>query len=126
MNSIKWPGHLLGGGRPSGDDRAVGLNGCPDRPSMPQAPGPEQDTLARNPVTGTQELSPARTMSRSWTMCFRPQAAAALRVFCFHHAGGGASSYRAWAGELPAWLELCAIQLPGREGRLREKPYRQS
>ena len=99
------------------------LNG-PDRASMPQAPGPEQDTLARNPVTGTQELPPARAMSRSWAMCFRPQAAAALRVFCFHHAGGGASSYRPWAGELPAWLELCAIQLPGREGRLREKPYR--
>jgi medium-chain acyl-[acyl-carrier-protein] hydrolase len=91
---------------------------------MPQAPGPEQDTLARNPLPATQEWPPAGAMSRSWVMRFRPQAAAALRVVCFHHAGGGASSYRPWAGALPAWLELCAIQLPGREGRFREKPYR--
>jgi medium-chain acyl-[acyl-carrier-protein] hydrolase len=44
-------------------------------------------------------------------------------MFCFHHAGGGASAYRPWVGKLPDGLELCAIQLPGREGRLRDKPY---
>ncbi len=44
----------------------------------------------------------------------------AARLFCFPYAGGGASIYRQWAGKLPAWIEVCAFQLPGRESRLRE------
>lgn len=46
-----------------------------------------------------------------------------LRLFCFPHAGGGASSFRSWSNELPAEIEVCAIQLPGREGRVRETPF---
>jgi medium-chain acyl-[acyl-carrier-protein] hydrolase len=44
----------------------------------------------------------------------------AARLFCFPYAGGGASIYRQWAGKLPAWIEVCTFQLPGRENRLRE------
>jgi len=47
----------------------------------------------------------------------------AARLFCFHYAGGGASIYRQWAGKLPPWLEVCAIQLPGRETRMGERGY---
>jgi medium-chain acyl-[acyl-carrier-protein] hydrolase len=47
-----------------------------------------------------------------------------LRLFCFPHAGGGASAYHAWPAGLPPWLELCAAQLPGRENRWREAPAR--
>jgi medium-chain acyl-[acyl-carrier-protein] hydrolase len=43
-----------------------------------------------------------------------------LRMFCFPYAGGGARSFREWAGQLGANLEVCAIQLPGRERRLSE------
>jgi len=39
------------------------------------------------------------------------------RLICFAHAGGGASYFRPWAATLPDWIELCAIQLPGRETR---------
>lgn len=42
------------------------------------------------------------------------------RLFCLPFAGGGASSYRGWRAELPADLELCALQLPGREARFGE------
>lgn len=42
------------------------------------------------------------------------------RLFCFPHAGVGASIYRQWASMLPGDVDLCAIQLPGREGRFRE------
>lgn len=58
-----------------------------------------------------------------WFMRFRPNPMAVLRLLCFHHAGGGASAYRPWVGEVPADVELCAVQLPGRETRLRERPF---
>lgn len=45
---------------------------------------------------------------------------AELRLFCFPHAGGGASSYHGWKAHLPVSIELCAVQPPGREGRFRE------
>ena len=48
---------------------------------------------------------------------------ARLRMFCFPYAGGGASAYRGWAGALPADVEVCPVQLPGRESRLREAPF---
>jgi medium-chain acyl-[acyl-carrier-protein] hydrolase len=66
----------------------------------------------------------ARTAAEgSWIVRFRPDEAAGVRLFCFHHAGGGASAYRPWVDRLPPDLELCAVQLPGREGRLRERPF---
>lgn len=45
-----------------------------------------------------------------------------MRIVCFPHAGGSASAYRSWVGGLPGWCQVCAIQLPGRAGRLAE-PY---
>jgi medium-chain acyl-[acyl-carrier-protein] hydrolase len=57
-----------------------------------------------------------------WLPFRKPRPGARLRLFCFPYAGGGASVFRGWQEELPATLELCAVQLPGREGRLREAP----
>jgi medium-chain acyl-[acyl-carrier-protein] hydrolase len=37
-------------------------------------------------------------------------------------AGGGAFAFRPWARLLPPAIELVAVQLPGRESRLREHP----
>jgi medium-chain acyl-[acyl-carrier-protein] hydrolase len=45
---------------------------------------------------------------------------ATARLFCFAHAGGGASTFRPWRALLSSELELCAIQLPGRAERLHE------
>ncbi len=47
----------------------------------------------------------------------------AARLFCFPYSGGGASIYRLWAGKLPDWIEVCALQLPGRESRIGEPSY---
>lgn len=47
---------------------------------------------------------------------------ATIRLFCFPYAGGAASMYRGWQEALPPSVEICAVQLPGREGRLREAP----
>ncbi|MBI2893046.1 MAG: thioesterase [Deltaproteobacteria bacterium] len=53
----------------------------------------------------------------------RPNPAARLRVFAFPYAGGGAMvTFRGWAQALPKEVELCPVQLPGRENRLRERP----
>jgi len=43
-----------------------------------------------------------------------------LRLFCFHHAGGGASLYRDWPRYSREFFEVIAVQLPGREHRIGE------
>lgn len=57
-----------------------------------------------------------------WTLTPAPRGGAALRLLCFHHAGGGAYGYRTWVGGLRSDVELVAVQLPGRENRLQEPP----
>lgn len=63
------------------------------------------------------------TYRNSWVKCAKPRPRARLRLFCFPHAGGGASVYKSWAERLPEEIEVCAIQLPGREERLSETAY---
>lgn len=43
-----------------------------------------------------------------------------VRLFCFPFAGGSASAYRDWHRWLPDDIELCAVQLAGRETRFSE------
>lgn len=58
-----------------------------------------------------------------WLPYRRPRDSATLRLFCIPFAGGTASVFRPWEALLPSWIELCAVQLPGREGRLAERPH---
>jgi surfactin synthase thioesterase subunit len=46
---------------------------------------------------------------------------ARLRIYTFHHAGGSASAYL-WRKFFPEEIEVCAVQLPGRETRFLEAP----
>lgn len=46
-----------------------------------------------------------------------------IRLFCLPYAGVGASVFHPWAQGLPPDIDLCAVQLPGRENRLRERPF---
>lgn len=55
-----------------------------------------------------------------WLVCFKPVIEPKLRLFCFPHAGAGAGIFRTWHEQLPSDIEVCAIQLPGRERRIRE------
>lgn len=50
----------------------------------------------------------------------RPRPQARLRLFCFPYSGSGASIYRSWNDALAPDVELCAVQLPGRETRFKE------
>ncbi len=53
----------------------------------------------------------------------QPNGRAALRLFCFPYAGGSASAFRSWSSYLPASIEVCAIQPPGRGNLWKEPPY---
>lgn len=65
------------------------------------------------------------TPSGQWFSIRRPNPRAALRLFCFPYAGGGARIYSAWPQDLPSAFEVCAVQLPGRETRMKEPPFRE-
>lgn len=43
-----------------------------------------------------------------------------IRLFCCHHAGGGASFFHQWSKLVGNKVELLAFQLPGRETRMEE------
>lgn len=61
----------------------------------------------------------------SWVTCPQPREDARLRLFCFPYAGGNASIYHTWANNLPANIEVCPIQLPGRGSRFQEPLFEQ-
>jgi medium-chain acyl-[acyl-carrier-protein] hydrolase len=64
-----------------------------------------------------------RPALNSWVTIPRPNPSARLRLFCFPYAGAGASVFFTWPSQLPPDVELAAVQPPGREARLSEKPY---
>lgn len=56
----------------------------------------------------------------TWIAHRTPRRAARVRLFCFPYAGGGASLFRTWSDDLPPEIEVCPVQLPGREARMAE------
>lgn len=61
-----------------------------------------------------------------WIICPKPVTQPSLRLFCFPYAGGAASIFYPWWKRLPFYVEVCAIQFPGRESRLAEKAFTQA
>ena len=59
----------------------------------------------------------------SWIAFRKPRPRARVRLFCFPYAGGGALFFRDWPSEAPEEIDVLPVQLPGREQRLRDKPY---
>ena len=58
-----------------------------------------------------------------WFPALKPGGGARLRLFCFPYAGGSALIYRDWPAKLPAEIEVCPAQLPGRGNRRHEPCY---
>jgi surfactin synthase thioesterase subunit len=52
----------------------------------------------------------------------RPTEDTPARLFCFPFAGVGASAFHRWPRQIGP-LEVCPVQLPGRENRIRERSY---
>jgi len=63
----------------------------------------------------------ALTFENPWIRRAR-RPGARMRLLCFPHAGAGASAFAEWPALLPHDIELLAVQLPGREGRVGENP----
>ncbi len=59
----------------------------------------------------------------SWFKNINSKPKAKIRLFCFHHAGGGASVFKPWLRHFPQEIEICPVLLPGRETRIKETPY---
>ncbi len=55
-----------------------------------------------------------------WLLTSKTESHPRLRLFCFHHAGGGASVFRQWGEMMPQGIEVCAVQPPGHEHRINE------
>lgn len=60
----------------------------------------------------------------SWILVPKPLRNPRIKLFCVPYAGRGASLFHPWASRLPETVELSAIQLPGRETRRSEPPFR--
>ncbi|MDJ0658838.1 MAG: alpha/beta fold hydrolase [Crocosphaera sp.] len=58
-----------------------------------------------------------------WLYFPNPNKNALIRLFCFPYAGGGTRIFKNWTDHLSDTIEIAAIRLPGREGRLSEKPF---
>ena len=62
----------------------------------------------------------AQTDRPRWVVSPQPRPDAQSRLICFPYAGGGASAFKDWADATPEHIELCVVQMPGREDRLGE------
>jgi surfactin synthase thioesterase subunit len=63
------------------------------------------------------------TRADAWLTRPRSHRLGRLQLVCFSYAGGSASAYRTWPQDLPADIDVCAVQLPGRDNRLAERPF---
>ena len=70
----------------------------------------------------TRQERKIKTVS-PWLRSWQRQPHARIRLFCFPYAGGGASLFHTWPQCLPREIEVCPIQLPGREERLADTPF---
>lgn len=59
-------------------------------------------------------------MKSKWIFKRKDMTSRKMRLFCLPYAGGGAIVYRNWQNKLSEDIEVCPIQLPGRENRLYE------
>jgi len=64
-------------------------------------------------------------MKNRWIPYVKNNGQARMRLFCLPYAGGGASVYWSWRDHIIPEVELCPVQMPGREGRITEAPLSQ-
>eukprot|EP00241_Pyramimonas_parkeae_P012643 CAMPEP_0114252412 /NCGR_PEP_ID=MMETSP0058-20121206/15823_1 /TAXON_ID=36894 /ORGANISM="Pyramimonas parkeae, CCMP726" /LENGTH=274 /DNA_ID=CAMNT_0001366345 /DNA_START=70 /DNA_END=895 /DNA_ORIENTATION=+ len=65
-----------------------------------------------------------KDLVQSWLPYRREKDSCELRLWTFHWFGASASAYGTWEWCMSDEVELCAVQLPGREDRKDQSPYR--
>jgi medium-chain acyl-[acyl-carrier-protein] hydrolase len=58
--------------------------------------------------------------SSPWVVRRKPAASPRMKLICFPYAGAGSLVYHAWPDEIAPDIDVCVVQLPGRENRLGE------
>lgn len=61
---------------------------------------------------------------KNWLPRWGSRPEAKIRIYCLSYAGGGASIYYTWNNFFSTNVEICPVQLPGREERLNESPIK--
>lgn len=64
-------------------------------------------------------------MRTPWLVNRKSNRRAGVRLFCFPYAGGGDSIFRSWQEGFSEKIDVCPVQLPGRDSRIAEPPYRE-
>ncbi len=65
-----------------------------------------------------------KTVANPWAVNWLAAKSTRSALVCFPYAGGSSLSFRPWRALLPSEMEILAIELPGRGGRLQEQPVR--
>jgi surfactin synthase thioesterase subunit/acyl carrier protein len=68
----------------------------------------------------TRTSAPRDEDTSSWLVRRAPRDHARVRLFCFPYAGGGPAVYNRWPESVPEWVDVVAINLPGRGQRIDE------
>lgn len=82
-----------------------------------QAPGVRQLVEM---LTKPGERSVTQRKAGGWLVWPNPRPTAELVCVCLPFGGGAASAFRAWGDAMPQWLDVCAVEYPGRGTRAGE------
>lgn len=63
------------------------------------------------------------TSANGWIVRGRRPAAPAVRLFCLPYAAGGASTYAPWLTSFSGEVDVCPVELPGRQTRSRDSAF---
>jgi surfactin synthase thioesterase subunit/aryl carrier-like protein len=99
------------------DDEAVNVGTDAAKCPLAEDNGPREDFGA--PVARPVGDFAARTIGK-WLIAPRPNPGAKTRLFCFPYAGGGLVSFRVWPQSLDDFVEVVAVEPPGRGTRINE------
>jgi NADPH:quinone reductase-like Zn-dependent oxidoreductase/surfactin synthase thioesterase subunit/NAD(P)-dependent dehydrogenase (short-subunit alcohol dehydrogenase family)/aryl carrier-like protein len=87
--------------------------------------GPSIGELAEDIAQKIDQISQGSAFGggAGWVTIPKPNPDASERLFCFSYLGAGASVFSHFVDAMPEDIELCLVQLPGRENRLAEAPF---
>ncbi|KVL62023.1 type I polyketide synthase [Burkholderia ubonensis] len=67
-------------------------------------------------------IDPPHARASRWLARPRPRRRPRMKLYCFPYAGGSSRSFDGWARTAPDWLDIVAVEWPGRNARADESP----